>query len=237
MFIFVLVLFYLFRTEARFIVSVVMPLYNTARYLNDSLNSLLNQSIGFYNNIQIILVNDGSTDNTESICLDYKQRFPNNIIYIKQENAGTSVARNMGMPYATGKYINFLDPDDKWEKDAFHYLLQFCDNHPDIDIVAGRMQYFEGSTKFDQLDYKFNKTRVVDLFKDYDHIHLSVTSTFFRRDTVLKYRFLPGLSYGEDTRLINEMFITNPRFGVVREALHMYRVRVDGSSAVQTAKS
>ena len=93
--------------------SVVIPIYNVEKYLEETIESVVNQSIGFKKNIQMILVNDGSPDNCEDICLKYKQKYPQNIIYIKQENQGVSAARNNGKKFAEGKYINFIDSDDK----------------------------------------------------------------------------------------------------------------------------
>ena len=79
--------------------SVIIPIYNVEKYLEEAIKSIINQSIGFEDNIQLILVNDGSTDNSEEICMKYEKEFPDNIIYIKQKNNGVSVARNTGMKY------------------------------------------------------------------------------------------------------------------------------------------
>ena len=100
--------------ERQFIISVVIPVYNVERYLAETLDSVIGQSLGFEKNIQIILVNDGSPDNSEEICLKYQNRFPDNIVYVKKENGGVSSARNEGIEYIKGKYVNFLDSDDCW---------------------------------------------------------------------------------------------------------------------------
>ena len=96
-------------------VSVIIPVYNVEQYLEETILSVVNQTIGF-ENIQMILVNDGSPDNSEEICLKYRDKYPDNILYIKKENGGVSSARNLGMEYIQGKYVNFLDSDDKWEE-------------------------------------------------------------------------------------------------------------------------
>ena len=102
-------------SEKKFLFSVIMPIYNSERYLSEAIDSILKQSIGFKENIQIILVDNGSNDNSVEICAKYKALFPDNIVYIQNdENMGTSVGRNIGMQYATGKYINFMDSDDRW---------------------------------------------------------------------------------------------------------------------------
>ena len=96
----------LIQTKNDYLFSVIISIYNTARYLEDSIYSLLNQTIG-YRKIQIILINDGSTDYSENICLHFQKIFPNNIIYIKINHSGVSQARNIGLNHANGLYKFF----------------------------------------------------------------------------------------------------------------------------------
>ena len=102
----------------KFKISTIIPIYNVEKYLEETILSIIKQSIGF-ENIQMILVNDGSPDNSEEICLKYKEKYPENIIYIKKENGGVSSARNMGLEYATGEYVHFMDSDDIISKNAY----------------------------------------------------------------------------------------------------------------------
>ena len=121
-----------------YLFSVIMSIYNTEQYLVDSIDSIINQSIGF-NNIQLILVNDGSTDNSEQICLKYKKKYQNNIFYIKITHGGPSKARNIGLSYAKGTIVNFLDSDDKWDIKAFNYVFLFFKLYKNIDVIGGRI--------------------------------------------------------------------------------------------------
>lgn len=91
----------------QFLFSVIIPIYKVENYLSETIASVITQDIGFEENIQMILVNDGSPDNSEAICLHYRDAYPDNIIYIKQENAGVGAARNAGIPYIQGKYVIF----------------------------------------------------------------------------------------------------------------------------------
>jgi len=109
----------------KFKFSIIIPVYNVEDYLEETLLSVINQSIGFINNIQIILVNDGSPDSSDLICKEYANKYPNNIKYIEKPNGGVSSARNTGIPYIEGKYVNFLDSDDKWDKHAFKHIYKF----------------------------------------------------------------------------------------------------------------
>ncbi len=85
--------------EYQYKFSVVIPVYNVYGYLRETLDSVIQQDIGFEENIQVILVNDGSPDRSEEICLEYQKRYPDNIVYLKQENQGVSAARNHAISY------------------------------------------------------------------------------------------------------------------------------------------
>ena len=215
-----------------YIFSVIIAVFNTGRYLDDSIGSLLNQTINF-TNIQIILVNDGSTDNSEEICLKYQKEYYKNIIYIKIKHSGVSRARNTGLKYAKGEFINFLDADDKWDSQALMHVLTFLNENKNVDIVAGRLLFFEAINAYHPLDYKFYKTRVVNLTKEYNCIHLSGSSSFFRYSSIKGKRFVEDVFTGEDTIFINNILLLNPIMGLIREAIYYYRRRSDYTSAVQ----
>ena len=191
-----------------FVFSIIIAVYNTGRYLDDSIGSLVNQSISF-ENIQIILVNDGSIDNSEELCLNYKNEYPKNIIYIRIEHGGVSKARNEGLKYAKGQFINFLDADDKWDNKALAYVLLFFEMNKNVDIVAGRLLFFEAINSYHPLDYKFYKTRVVNLTKEYNCIHLSGPSSFFRNSLIKGRKFPENVFSGEDTIFINIYIFNN----------------------------
>ena len=222
--------------ENKFLFSVIISIYNTGKYLNDSIGSLLNQTINFYENIQIILVNDGSTDNSEEICLNYRDKFSNNILYIYKENEGPSSARNKGLKYAKGDIINFLDPDDIWSNNTFKYVEKFFRLNPYIDIVTGRMKYFELINDYHPLDYKFKESRIINLNKEYNCIQLSVASSFIRRKAIHRIKFVKGVISGEDTLFINKILLNKPFYGVLKKAVYFYRKRNEGTSIVQNAK-
>lgn len=101
-------------------VSVIVPIYNVEKYLEKCINSLLSQTL---EDIQIILVNDGSKDNSGNIAKEYEKNNKNRIIYVEKENGGLSDARNYGLKYATGDFIAFLDSDDYIEKNAYEEMF------------------------------------------------------------------------------------------------------------------
>ena len=222
----------IFHNSKCFIFTVIISIFNTGRYLNDSIGSLLNQSIGF-KNIQIILINDGSTDNSEEICLKYQEKYNKNIIYFSIPHSGVSAARNIGLNYAKGLFINFLDSDDKWDFEAFKIVYLFYKMNKNIDIMGARMKYFESKDNYHFLDYKFEKTRIVNLNNDYNCIQLSASSSFLRFSSIKGKKFEEGIFSGEDVRFISNIILINPIIGLIREAIYYYRKRNDSSSAMQ----
>ena len=102
-------------------VSVIVPIYNVEKYLPKCLDSLVNQTL---DDIEIILVNDGSLDDSRKIAKEYSEKYKDKIIYLEKENGGLSDARNYGIPYATGEYIAFLDSDDYIDIDAYKQMYE-----------------------------------------------------------------------------------------------------------------
>ncbi len=221
--------------EYKYKISIIIPIYNTEIYLEDAINSVINQTIGFQN-IQLILVNDGSTDNSEEICLKYKATY-DNVIYLRQENRGVSYARNNGLEYAEGKYVNCMDSDDKWEKDALLYMYNFMENkYSEIDFVSARLKYFEASEDYHYLDYKFESTRIINIEKEPEMIILHGNTTLFKSEIMRKMKFDTRLKIAEDATLLNTILLEKLKYGVIREAIYNYRKRNTNNSAVQSSK-
>ena len=113
-------------------ISIVMPVYNTADYLEKCIRSVLNQT---YTNIELICVDDGSSDGSEKI-VDEIAKEDSRIVVVHQENAGESAARNVGLRLSTGEYMGFIDCDDWLEPDMYETLVKAMENN-DADIACG----------------------------------------------------------------------------------------------------
>ena len=124
-------------------VSVIIPIYNTENYLREALDSICNQTL---QELEIILINDGSTDNSQAIIEEYAQK-DIRIHYSIQSNQGQGVARNNGLQLATGKYIYFMDSDDILETDALRQCYQICEQDK-LDIIC-----FDAETFAEDSDY------------------------------------------------------------------------------------
>lgn len=113
------------------LISIVVPVYNTSLYLNRCLDSIINQS---YNNLEVILVDDGSVDNSSLICMEYVKKDAR-FKYFKQKNGGAASARNFGINASSGKYIGFVDSDDVIHEDMFLTLYNnIIENDADLSI-------------------------------------------------------------------------------------------------------
>jgi glycosyltransferase involved in cell wall biosynthesis len=124
------------------LISVIIPTYNYAQFLDDALNSVLKQNI--VNDIEIIIIDDGSTDNTAEVV---KPFLSCNLKYIYQKNAGLSAARNTGIQASKGRLIQFLDADDMLGKYALSGRLKVLHGNPDISVAVCRTKIFRSSAK------------------------------------------------------------------------------------------
>lgn len=140
------------------LISIVIPCYNASEFLDDCLKSILNQT---YENIELIIVNDGSTDNSEEIIDSYKKKFDKkkiNLIKINQENQGQAVACEEALKHVSGKYLYWQDTDDVLEKDGLEKLHNYLVKHKDCQLVRGKVSYRNEKT--------FNKTLYIGESKD-----------------------------------------------------------------------
>ena len=216
--------------------SVIMAIYNVEKYLNEAIDSVINQTIGFEDNIEIILVNDGSPDNSEKICKEYAKKYPNNIKYIKKTNGGVSSARNRGLKEATGKIINFLDSDDYFSKDAFEKVSEFYKKNKKTDVVAINLVNFEKASGSWVNEEYFKKTRLINMKKEYNFMQCQVGASFIKEKAAHKYKFDENIKIHEDSHYLYRIFRDNPQCGVISDATYWHRIRSNGTSATQTFK-
>jgi len=222
--------------EKQFLVSVVIPIYNTEKYLEETIQSIVNQTLDFEQNIQIILVNDCSTDRCDKICEKYKALYPGNVEYIySAENRGVSAARNEGMKYAVGKYINFLDSDDLWSLNAYQQAVAFLDkNDKEIDIVSADIESFDAYYEQHGLNLNCVSNTIIDLDKQYTYIRSNGPACIIKREVARQYCFNEQQTCWEDTVYINQILLRRRRYGMLSsDVRYFYRRRRENSSATQ----
>lgn len=211
------------------LISIIVPTYNVEKYIRTCIESILAQT---YRNIEVIIVNDGSTDQSLEVISDLICSH-HNIKVINQKNQGISVARNTGIDAATGKYIAFVDPDDKIMPDFVSSLYQIADR-TGADIVRGSFRDFNGNIPKGWVP-DFNVptdcgTIVLDQFLS-SHISSVVWSSIYRLDFINSnhIRFTPGIILSEDTDFTIRAYMLAKLVATSPEPNYAYRTHRQGS--------
>lgn len=225
------------NTDFKF--SIVSAVYNVENYLSEAIESIINQDIGFKDSVELILVDDGSSDHSGKICDEYQKKYPENIKVIHKSNGGVASARNAGIAIANGRYINFMDSDDKLTPDTLSAVYDFFIRHEqEIDLVSVPIYYFEQKTEPHRLNYKYasGKAQVIDLNDKYSYVQMSSASAFFKTAVLNSDPFDTSLRYAEDSKAIMKLLLDNPRYGIVPQGRYLYRARSTMDSALNGSK-
>ena len=134
--------------EDKYLFTVISPCYNVEPWINDFFQSLVRQTLDFTANIQLIIVDDGSTDGTSELAQKFAKSYPVNVLYLRKENGGLSSARNHGLPYVKGEWVTFADPDDFVADDYFAKVKNFLEkNEFDGKVISCNFIPFHEKTK------------------------------------------------------------------------------------------
>ncbi len=196
-------------------VSVIVPVYNVEMYIAKCLDSLVNQTL---KDIEIIVVNDGSPDNSEEIIKKVQEKYKN-IIYLKKENGGLSSARNYGLNFSTGEYISFVDSDDYVSKNM---LLEMYNKakEDNLDIlVAGALEINDKTTRVLKPTYNLSSD-----YRDYIMANPMACGKLFKRELFKEpFLFTEGIHY-EDLELIPSFIIKTKNIAYINETYYKYIV-------------
>ncbi len=212
-------------------VTVVIPVFNVDRFLSEAIESAINQT---YKNIEIILVDDGSTDNSGKICEDYAKR-DDRIIVIHKQNGGLSTARNAALDVYTGKYIMFLDSDDFLELDAVEKMhAEIVRKNADY-VIGNYINATEEGQQWENPVFSLEKYKDFKLsIQDYKHsfyiMNSSVCNKIFNREFLekLNIRFVEGLP-AEDAIFTTYCFMHSENVYYTQSIVFNYRQRKGGS--------
>lgn len=200
-------------------VSVIVPVYGVEAYLEKCLNSLVNQTL---KELEIIVVNDSSPDNSQKIIDKFSKKYKNIKAYIK-ENGGLSDARNFGMKYATGKYIAFLDSDDYVREDMYEKMYNKAISG-NFDIVVCDMNYvFENSDKVIRVSSKIDHD-TTNIRKVMIDNYPAAWNKIFKRELIKNIKFKKGIWF-EDVEYIYKVLPYVKSIGVVKEPFNQYLQR------------
>lgn len=164
------------------LISVIIPIYNVEKYLNKCIDSIINQT---YINIEIILINDGSTDNCGDICEEYK-KMDNRIVVIHSKNKGVSSARNIGLEISKGKYILFVDSDDWLERDMIKELYNNLIKTKSQISICNYYEIINGNKYSNNLNIKesFNTEKFIEYAFDENYFRGYLWNKLFSRNII-----------------------------------------------------
>ena len=210
-------------------VSIIVPVYNVQRYIVKCLDSLVNQTLS---NIEVIVINDGSTDNSIDIIKKYEQKYQDKIIVIDKKNEGVGEARNCGIKIARGKYLGFVDSDDYVELNMFEKLYNKAnENNSDIAICQFK--------NVDE-DYNFLETETIHLAsnintkKDLNQlikINPAPWNKIYKKDLFVKNDIYFTKLWFEDLEAITKVILSSDSITFVEEKLYCYLYRRSTSSS------
>ena len=174
--------------------SIIIPIYNAGKYLSNCIKSTLNQDLS-KSEYEIILINDGSTDGSEDIILQFTS-VHENIIYLKQTNKGVSSARNLGLSIAKGNYITFIDADDTINNNTLGSILEAAIKE-NLDILYLNLTYCDSNGIFIEDSPKVGSEDLVH--NGFVHERRTFISTLYKKVLIKNIYFIPGIIVGEDT--------------------------------------
>lgn len=204
--------------------SFIIPVYNAELYIKECIDSVINQRYDL-SKIEIILINDGSTDNSYDICREYSTKF-NNIVLINQKNKGVSITRNNGLKIAKGKYILFLDSDDFVEGNLCSKIYKFFEKHyNEIDILTYPLINYENNKQKPHFRYKkyFPKSdSIYDIEENPELIQTTINVCIKNKfkDSIL---FDSKLAFSEDEKFITDIIMLKKKVGYCSSTKYFYR--------------
>ena len=211
-------------------ISIIIPAYNVAEYIEECLTDLLNQK--FKNSFEIIIVDDKSTDNTLQRCQDILKSTPNTRIIQHTANQGCAGARNTGLEKATGQYIAFVDPDDRIPEYALQNLYDAAKIY-DADIVKGNNTMFD-SKRSTPANYNCEKLSLIEselilsTLLDQELLRGHPWGKLFKKQTIDQIRFPIGVRMAEDLIFCAQASVKAKKMALIPKTVYHYRLRSDG---------
>lgn len=222
-------------------VSIIVPIYNTAKYLPKCLDSIINQT---HHNLEIILVDDGSTDNSGKIIDEYAKK-DSRIKTIHQQNAGQSTARNVGIAKTTGDYLSFVDSDDQIKSTFVETLLEFYNDNTSLVSCGYEYRRLKEQTSHSAYNTPLKPRRSHESLKAYilkllakDGRLYACTNKLFRTSVIKDHHLLFDikLNFAEDTKFVlYYLKYAKGEIAHTTEPLYVYNFGTDTSTIRSTA--
>jgi glycosyltransferase involved in cell wall biosynthesis len=214
-------------------VSIIVPVYNVADYLDECMQSLLDQSFG--GSIEVLLIEDCSADSSLQLCEAWTEKRPDVFKLLKNDkNRGVSVTRNRGLDAMSGDYFTFVDPDDLVPADAIENLYQAAEAYR-ADIVKGNNTVVQQQRE--KLSrYSVDRTEILqgqDILQSlflHEKVRGHIWSKLFRREALGQYRLTPGVRMAQDLLYMSELFAHANSMVLLDKTVYRYRKHSEGST-------
>ncbi|MFC7347419.1 glycosyltransferase family 2 protein [Chryseobacterium zhengzhouense] len=207
-------------------VSVIVPVYNVENYLPKCLDSLLSQTL---QNIEILVVDDGSTDRSAEIIRQYSEKYPAKIKAFTKENGGLSDARNFGIERACGDFFGFVDSDDYVSETMFEEMLSLAERHDAEMVICNIQKVDEHGSITQKLTQIPNMPEKIDLesnFSVFSDLSYFACNKLFRKELFTKKRFKKGVHF-EDIQLIPQLLLECKTLAQTQKFHYQYLERTD----------
>lgn len=216
-------------------VSVIVPVYNVEKYLRKCLNSLVVQTL---EEIEIIVINDGSKDDSPKIMEEFQQKFPLKIKNFSKENGGLSDARNYGLDQATGEFIGFVDSDDEVSETMFEEMYHLAQKHQAKMVICNLQKVDEHgkvTQKLTQIPHLPEKIILADHFSVFSDLSYFACNKLFHKDLFATKRFKKGIHF-EDIQLIPQLVLECTIIAHTQNYHYQYLERSDSITKTHTEK-
>lgn len=205
-------------------VSIIVPCYNQAQYLDEALQSVLNQT---YENWECLIVNDGSTDNTDEVAKKWVTKDPR-FIYLLKENGGVSSARNLGIENAKGEYFQFLDSDDFLDMQKLALSLEQIENNTGVNLVVSNFRMFRDNPEITSEPFCHLNAQLFTfenmLYQWNESFSIQVQCGFFHSSLFEIIRFQENLTAQEDWIVWVRIFKSGCKVVFLDKPLALYRI-------------
>jgi glycosyltransferase involved in cell wall biosynthesis len=237
-------------------VTIILPTYNRAPFLEGAFRSIREQT---FTDWVLVVIDDGSTDDTEQMVQEFSRTSSNAVIYVRQANAGAYAARNVGLDRATGDYVAFFDSDDAWMPHHLERCVTALEQHPRVDWVYGACRVIDvatGNTLAPSTFYVAGRPRPflalktvkagnLNIIEDpatlecqlLNGLYCGLQNSVIRRIAFAGVRFDPKSKVVDDQHVVVRLLAEGRRFAYFDDPHVLYRIHDDNSSATTTAKN
>ncbi|PTT68431.1 MULTISPECIES: glycosyltransferase family 2 protein [unclassified Chryseobacterium] len=216
-------------------ISVIVPVYNVENYLAKCLDSLVNQT---HQNIEILVINDGSKDDSEKIIQEYAQKYPEKIRPFIKENGGLSDARNFGIDRATGDYLGFVDSDDYVAPSMFEEMVHLAEKHQSKMVICNIQKVDQNGNITQKLTQIPNMPEKIDLEKNlsvFSDLSYFACNKLFKKELFREKRFKKGVHF-EDIQLVPQLLLGCDTISQTQNFHYQYLERTDSITKTHTEK-